>query len=166
MSKRRPESVDDERLGDEHLDDEQLDEKLGDVDVPSTIPLKVRRSLREVLGDEGEQVEQVWLDALSSDNERIRVDAAKTLTTAVVALSKAGEGSSVQLLIPKSVEDVELLTLEESMAALSAIYITEMQSLTRHHEDEEETIRRFRQNHPDLELPLALLVRALGQELR
>jgi hypothetical protein len=157
MSKRRPESVDELEQFEAELDE--------NVDIPSTIPLKVRRSLREVLGDEGEQVEQVWLDALSSDNERIRVDAAKTLTTAVVALSKAGEGSSAQLLIPKSAEDVELLTLEENMAALSAIYLTEMEVLHRRY-GEEGAVAHFRQNHPDLELPLALLVRALGQELR
>jgi hypothetical protein len=53
-----------------------------------SIPLKVRRSLREVLGDEGEQVEQVWLDALASDSERTRVEAAKVLTQAAVALAK------------------------------------------------------------------------------
>jgi hypothetical protein len=127
-----------------------------------SIPLKVRRSLREVLGDEGEQVEQVWLDALASENEKIRVDAAKTLTMAVVALAKAGEGSSAALLVPKSVGDVELLNLEESFAALCAIYVMEMETLAKEY-GQEEAISRFRKNHPDRELPLALLQRALAE---
>jgi hypothetical protein len=95
MSKRRRPPVDDPGPGDEF--DEllapdvgvELDE-LEDVDVPSTIPLKVRRSLPEVLGDEGEHVERVWLEALASENERTRVEAAKVLTQAVIALAKSG----------------------------------------------------------------------------
>jgi hypothetical protein len=138
--------------------------ELEDVDVPSSIPLRVRRSLREVLGDEGEQVERVWLEMLGSETERTRLEAAKVLTQAAVALAKSGEGNSAALLIPKRAEDVELLTLEEAFAAMAAIYVAEMEVLRKRY-GEEEAISRFRQDHYDLELPLALLQRALGLEL-
>jgi hypothetical protein len=160
MGRRRngpaPDAVPVDELDVEHL------EALEDV---RSIPLKVRRSLREVLGDEGEHVERVWLDALSSENEKMRLEAAKVLAQAVVQLAKSGEGSSAQLLIPKRADDVELLTLEESMAAMCAIYVNEIDVL-REMYGEEECIGRFRQGHPDLEVPLALLARALGEEPR
>jgi hypothetical protein len=140
--------------------DEQPEDEDGQVP-EATIPLSVRRSLRDVLGGEGEQVEQVWLDALASDSERIRVDAAKVLTQAAVQLSRDGEGDSARLLIPKSVEDVELLTLSECYAALAAIYVTEMDVYSKQH-GEEEAVRLLREHHPDLEIPLALLRRVVS----
>jgi hypothetical protein len=133
-------------------------EEEGIEEVPSTIPLKIRRSLREVLGDEGEHVEQVWLDALASDSERTRVEAAKVLTQAAVQLAKSGEGNSAALLIPKRAGDVELLSLHESFAALAAMYVEEMKVLADLY-GEEEAVSRFRQNHQDIEVPLALLAR-------
>lgn len=128
-------------------------------DAPS-LPLSIRRSLREVLGDDGEDVEKVWLAALESENERIRVEAAKTLTQATVQLSKASQGSPLAS-IPKTPAEVALLTREESFAALIAIYVREMDNL-RSENGNDDAIRVFRERHPEFELPLALLQRALS----
>ena len=82
------------------------------------------------------------------------------LTQAAVQLAKSGEGNSAKLLIPKRVEDVELLSLDESFAALAAIYVNEMEVLRSKYGDDG-AVSRFLELRPNIEVPLALLKRAL-----
>jgi hypothetical protein len=127
----------------------------------SAIPAAIRHSLRQVLGDEGEHVEKVWLDALDSENERIRVEAAKVLTQASVQLARYSTGGG-GVPIPKTVAEVEFLTMNECFAVLAAVYVAEIEVLRVEHGDEE-AIRHFREEHPEHDVPFALLQRVYGR---
>jgi hypothetical protein len=125
------------------------------------IPVAIRRSLREILGDEGEHVERVWLDALDSENERVRVEAAKVLTQASVQLARySNSGGGV--VIPKTVAEVEFMTMSECFAVLATVYVSEIESLRAEY-GQEGAISRFRELHAENEVPLALLRRVYGR---
>jgi hypothetical protein len=99
----------------------------------------------------------VWLDALDSDNARVRVEAAKVLTQASVERSRySNSGGGVP--IPKAVAEVEFLTLNECFAVLGAVFVSEIESFRVQYGDEKAIIR-FRELHAENEVPLALLRR-------
>jgi hypothetical protein len=63
--------------------------------------------------------------------------------------------------LPKTVAEVKSLTMSECYATIVAAYLIEVESYLEGR-SEAEAIQAFRERHPEHEVPLALLKRALS----
>lgn len=119
-----------------------VDEVGEDEELPHTIPVAVSRSLRSSLGDESaHRIEAVFYDALESDSDRIRLDAAKTLGQFAIALQTKDAGGAL-VPRPKTAEDVQELTLDELLIWMAALYLDRLKKSVEDH-GREEGIARF-----------------------